>query len=94
MSATLQSSRNEGGTGLFFNDMERDEAAKSGLKLIPYTKYDYTEMMKQADNNQLLASALRYQRMFEDVGVTAGRVGCMDITMSARCLGLCSICKR
>jgi Xaa-Pro aminopeptidase len=59
----------------FFNDMERDEAAKSGLKLIPYTKYDYTEMMKQADNNQLLASALRYQRMFEDVGVTAGRVG-------------------
>jgi Xaa-Pro aminopeptidase len=59
----------------FFNDMERDEAAKSGLKLIPYTKYDYTEMMKQADNNQLLASALRYQRMFEDVGVTTGRVG-------------------
>ncbi len=59
----------------FFNDMERDEAAKSGLKLIPYIKYDYTEMMKQANDNQLLASALRYQRMFADVGVTAGRVG-------------------
>ncbi|MBN8658258.1 MAG: aminopeptidase P family protein [Anaerolineae bacterium] len=59
----------------FFNDMERDEAAKSGLKLIPYTKYDYTEMMRQAEDNQLLASALRYQRMFEDVGVTSGRVG-------------------
>lgn len=59
----------------FFNDMERDEAAKSGLKLIPYTTYDYTEMMKQANGNQLLASALRYQRMFADVGVTAGRVG-------------------
>ena len=50
----------------FFNDMERDEAAKSGLKLIPYTTYDYNEMMKQADNNQLLASAMRYQRMFAD----------------------------
>lgn len=59
----------------FFNDMERDEAAKSGLKLIPYTTYDYTEMMKQANDNQLLASALRYQRMFADVGVTSGRVG-------------------
>lgn len=59
----------------FFNDMERDEAVKSGLKLIPYTKYDYNEMMKQADNNQLLASALRYQRMLADAGVTQGQVG-------------------
>jgi len=25
---------------LFFGDMERDEAARSGLKLIPYSKYD------------------------------------------------------
>jgi Xaa-Pro aminopeptidase len=32
-------------------------------------------MMKQANDNQLLASALRYQRMFEDVGVTTGQVG-------------------
>ncbi|MBI3166828.1 MAG: aminopeptidase P family protein [Chloroflexi bacterium] len=59
----------------FYNDMERDEAAKSGLKLIPYSKYDYTELLKQADGNLLLASALRYQQMFEEVGVTKGRVG-------------------
>jgi len=59
----------------FFNDMERDEAAKSGLKLIPYTKYDYTEMLKKAEGNQLLASAMRYQQMFADAGVTKGRVG-------------------
>ncbi len=59
----------------FYNDMERDEAAKSGLKLIPYTKYDYTEILRQAEGNQLLASALRYQQMLEEVGVTQGRVG-------------------
>ena len=27
----------------FHADMERDEAAKSGLKRIPYTKYDFEE---------------------------------------------------
>jgi Xaa-Pro aminopeptidase len=59
----------------FYNDMERDEAAKSGLKLIPYTKYDYNELLKKAEGNQLLASAMRYQQMLEDVGVTQGRVG-------------------
>ena len=59
----------------FHNDMERDEAAKSGLKLIPYTKYDYEALLKQANGDLLLASALRNQLMFEDVGVTKGRVG-------------------
>jgi Xaa-Pro aminopeptidase len=59
----------------FYNDMERDEAAKSGLKLIPYTKYDYNELLKKADGNLLLTSALRYQQMLQDVGVTKGRVG-------------------
>lgn len=59
----------------FFNDMERDEAAKSGLKLIPYTKYDYNECMQKADGIQLLANALRYRMMFSDVGVSEGKVG-------------------
>lgn len=59
----------------FFNDMERDEAAKSGLKLIPYSKYDYNEILKRAGGDLLLASALRYQQMFAEVGVTSGRVG-------------------
>ena len=59
----------------FHNDMERDEAAKSGLKLIPYSKYDYNEAFKKAEGSLLLASALRYQQMFEEVGVTQGRVG-------------------
>ena len=55
--------------------MERDEAAKSGLKLIPYSKYDYEAALKKANGDLLLASALRNQLMFEEVGVTKGRVG-------------------
>ena len=59
----------------FFGDMERDEAAKSGLKLIPYSKYDGEELCKKANRDTLLAAALRAELMFRDVGVVSGRVG-------------------
>src|SRR6185369_4734112 len=60
---------------LFHNDMERDEAAKSGLKLISYSKYDAVELHKKADGNGMLAAALRAEMMFKDLDLTAGRVG-------------------
>jgi Xaa-Pro aminopeptidase len=72
--ATLIKKRGEEAV-LFFGDMERDEAAKSGLKLIPYSKYDMNALMKKSKGNGLLAAAMRCQLMFEDMGVTSGRVG-------------------
>jgi Xaa-Pro aminopeptidase len=60
---------------LFHNDMERDEAAKSGLKLMPYSKYDPVELHKKAEGNGVLAAALRAELMFKDLGLTSGRVG-------------------
>lgn len=72
--ATLIKKRGEGAV-YFHNDMERDEAAKSGLKLIPYSKYDYDALLKKADGNLLLAGAMRSQLVFTDAGVTKGRVG-------------------
>lgn len=60
---------------LFCNDMEREEAAKSGLKIVPYSAYPYKELLDQAKGDPALASALRYQRMFNDCGLTSGRVG-------------------
>ena len=33
---------------LFCNDMEREEAAKSGLKIVPYSAYPYKELLEQA----------------------------------------------
>jgi len=60
---------------LFHQDMERGEAAKSGLKCISYSAYPYEELLKQANDDPALAAALRYQRMFTDCGLTRGRVG-------------------
>ena len=59
----------------FHADMERDEAAKSGLRRIPYSNYDYDELFSKANQDVLLASAMRYELMLRDTGVTAGRVG-------------------
>lgn len=60
---------------LFCNDMERDEAAKSGLKLVSFSKYDPVELYKKAEGNGTLAAALRTEMMFKELGLTSGRVG-------------------
>jgi Xaa-Pro aminopeptidase len=59
---------------LFCNDMERDEAAKTGLKIIPYSNYSYEDLMKEAQGDHVLAAAIRYKRMITDQGIH-GRVG-------------------
>ncbi|MBE3067392.1 MAG: aminopeptidase P family N-terminal domain-containing protein, partial [Chloroflexi bacterium] len=59
---------------LFCNDMEREEAAKSGLKVIPYSTYNYDSLLKEAQGDPALASAIRYKRIFTDQGMH-GRVG-------------------
>jgi Xaa-Pro aminopeptidase len=60
---------------LFFGDMERDEAAKSGLKLIPYSTYDMAALLKKSNRDGTLAAAMRCEMMFNDMGITSGRVG-------------------
>ena len=59
---------------LFYNPMERDEAAKSGLQTINYTKYPFSQYLKDCQGNMTEAMALRYQNMFEDAGITEGKV--------------------
>src|SRR5512138_3342792 len=65
---------------LFHQDMERDEAAKSGLKCVSYSTYNYEDLLKQANNDPVMASALRYQRMLTDLGLAKARVGLYGIT--------------
>lgn len=60
---------------LFHGDMERDEATKSGLKCVPYSKYDLDELLKQANKDDGLAVAMRMEMMLKDAGVDSGRVG-------------------
>ncbi|MCJ7583603.1 MAG: M24 family metallopeptidase [Anaerolineales bacterium] len=72
--ATLIKKRGEEAV-LFHQDMERGEAAKSGLKCISYSTYPYADLLKQAKNDPALAAAIRYQRIFTDMGLKRGRVG-------------------
>jgi Xaa-Pro aminopeptidase len=59
---------------LYYNPMEREEAAASGLKTKNLVDYDWKELMKQADGDSSKARALRYQAMLAEQGITAGRV--------------------
>jgi Xaa-Pro aminopeptidase len=59
---------------LFFGAMERDEAAKSGLDLRGYSQYPMGELLRQAHGDRFQAAVLRYCKMFEDAGLTSGRV--------------------
>ena len=59
---------------LFCNDMERDEAAKTGLNIISYRKYKYEEYLKEAQGDFSLASAIQFKHILSDQAVH-GRVG-------------------
>ncbi len=59
---------------LFHNPMERDEALRSGLKTQSYAKYPWEEMLKEAGGDSLVATTLRYQRMFRDLEISSGRI--------------------
>jgi Xaa-Pro aminopeptidase len=59
---------------LFYNSMERDEAARTGLPTKNLDDYKYPDLLKEANGDHLKATVARYQKMFADVGVTTGRV--------------------
>ncbi len=59
---------------LFCNEMERDEAAKSGLDVRLYSLYPWQDILKEAGGDAALMSAIRLKRILADLGVT-GRVG-------------------
>jgi len=59
---------------LFFNPMERDEAARTGLRTKNLADYKLNELIKEAGGDQIKATALRYKLMLSELGVTRGRV--------------------
>jgi len=59
---------------LFFNSMERDEAAKTGLKTKNLADYNFREILKQMDGDMYRALVARYQKMFTEYGLTSGRL--------------------
>src|SRR5690349_4012681 len=59
---------------LFYNDMERDEAAKSGLKTVSYSEYPVSDHLDQANGDGQLAMALRFKKILSEYGISGGRV--------------------
>jgi Xaa-Pro aminopeptidase len=59
---------------LFYNDMERDEAAKSELKTAPFSEFPLADFEAQAGGDRLLANALRFKKILEEYGLSGGRV--------------------
>jgi len=60
---------------LLYNDMERDEAAKSGLRTVSYNAYgSIDDFIDRADGDMLLAYALRLQKILSENGILEGRV--------------------
>ncbi|RPJ22424.1 MAG: aminopeptidase P family protein [Chloroflexi bacterium] len=59
---------------LFYNDMERDEAAKSGLKTVSFSEFPASDFMEQANGDMQTASALRFQKILSEFGLSGGRI--------------------
>jgi Xaa-Pro aminopeptidase len=59
---------------LFHNDMERDEAAKSGLKTVSYEEFPTRDFLEEANDNLLMALALRTKKILSEYGLSGGRI--------------------
>jgi Xaa-Pro aminopeptidase len=59
---------------LFYNPMEGDEAAATGLKTIAYDKYNLVDLKIQAKGDAIKLRVSLYQKMFAELGLTKGRV--------------------
>lgn len=59
---------------LFHGDMEREEAAKSGLKTVPFSTHSAAEFMDEANGDKQLANLLRFKKLLSEYGLSAGRI--------------------
>lgn len=59
---------------LICNDMERDEAAKTGLKIRTLSEFPLKQFLNQSGGNTTQAIALRYKQILTDLNILKGRV--------------------
>jgi Xaa-Pro aminopeptidase len=60
---------------LFYNDMERDEAARTGLQTKSLSAYPFLDLLKEADGDREMVGALRFHHLLTDLGLAKGRAG-------------------
>jgi Xaa-Pro aminopeptidase len=59
---------------LFYNPMERDEAAATGLTTKSLADYKWNELLTEANGDPGAAVALRYKKMLTDLKIASGRI--------------------
>ena len=64
-----------GEPALFYNPMERDEAAKTGLKTYNLAEFPWARYLQEARGDESLAQAMRLRAALEAAGFTRGRLG-------------------
>jgi len=73
---------------LFYNDMERDEAAKSGLKTVSFSEFPTSDFLDQADGDGQLAMALRFKNILSEYGLSGGRIAVFGKVEFSQLFGL------
>ena len=80
---------------LFYNDMERDEAAKSGLQTRSFSDFNWQDLVKQTNGDTLEAGALRMQKLLTEYGLTSGRIAIYGkVEFSEAFAGMMKVAKR
>jgi len=80
---------------LFYNDMERDEAGKSGLQTRSFNEFDWQDLIKQTNGDVLEADALRMQKLLTEYGLTSGRIAVYGkVEFSQAFAGMLKLAKR
>jgi len=59
---------------LYYRSMERDAAAETGLKTKNLAEYRLRELLDETDGDHIRATALRYEKMLGEQGITSGRM--------------------
>lgn len=59
---------------LYHRTMERDEAARTGLAIQNFNKYNYDQLLRQCEGDATQANALLYRAMLADQGISSGRL--------------------
>ncbi len=72
-SAVLVKRRGEAAV-LFYQPMEREEAAATSLPTRDLSAYPYQKLLKESGGNHAEALAMRYERILRDLDITSGRV--------------------
>ena len=72
---------------LVVSSMERDEAAKSGLSIVEWSKYDPLKTLNEEKGNRLRAAVRNYQAIFADLDVH-GAVALYGLVEQGRTMAL------